>query len=189
MAGTVNPLLVTKAIAGMSGSLHGNWPSVAGSSLENHILPVYVANFGVNGIFGVHPHGKWRGGNIHYSPERNATLYQTLTNVSNDYTSAGTPVSQQLVTNGTGETYYLTSLYCISDRASATTFFLRDGTSDGGDIVFPGVVCGAGAYTEPIQMSNLEAPLQFDTGVRLDAGDQIASTRYVYFFTGYLDNG
>lgn len=123
--------------------------------------------------------GWWRGGTVKGDTESSVT--QTLKQFyAAKYTSAGSPVSQQLYTVTAGKTAYLMGIN-IYNKDVAGDFILRDATSDSGTVKW----VDRFKIGDRTNANLTNAPIAFTAGIRFDAGDQAASNNFYIVLTGW----
>lgn len=111
----------------MSGAL-----GVGMDSVPKRVFPQYICNAsgqGLNSVYGVHPHGWWRGGDVSFNPNTKSILTQTLVSTGGSMTF-GTTGNATMYTPTAGRSLYITSLQLRPENTGPKSAQILDG--DGG---------------------------------------------------------
>lgn len=151
------------------------------NSVPKRVFPQYICNASgqnVNAVFGVHPHGYWRGGTVTYNPntKRFAKQFLVSQGIRVTFDASGNATAYTVTA---GRTLYITSLWFVSSNTGPKYGNITDGSG--------GATRGRVGYETAgnITQMSFPAPLgPFITSVYIDGDFSNTATGDV-MLTGY----
>jgi len=161
-------------------------PASVPSKMMDKITIAYICNASgqdINAVFGVHPHGWWRGGTVSYNPATKTNLVQDL--VTSSGLTATVAGDLLLYTVTAGKTLYISSFYCMI-KASNNSMQIKDAITDTGTVKIS-FNTGEAASLNPRWGGNFSfpTPMKFETGVMFTSDNAAGTDTVDWTFTGW----